>query len=138
MFTAQARLLQDLLRRREVTESQDAGERVVELRLFAIERMLELVVREQRGIPGELVCPSERLGRGDFAFDSQRRAVDTVAVVPDPSDFERLLASIDGEARGHTRVAVVEVLPAVAPHLDALLPMLIGAEQDHLERLGER
>ena len=33
---------------------------------------------------------------------------------------------------------MVQVLPAIAPHLDALLPALIGAEQDHLERLRER
>ena len=44
VLTVQTRLLQHLLRGSEVTESEDARERVVELRLLAVERVLELIV----------------------------------------------------------------------------------------------
>ena len=52
--------------------------------------------------------------------------------------MERLPSSVDGELRRHPRMAVMEVLPSVTPDLDALLPTLIAAEQDHLERFRER
>ena len=44
MLSVEARPLQHLLRGCEVAETEDAGERVIELRLLAIERVLELIV----------------------------------------------------------------------------------------------
>lgn len=44
MLSIETRPLQHLLRGCEVAEPEDAGERVVELRLLAIERVFELIV----------------------------------------------------------------------------------------------
>ena len=49
-----------------------------------------------------------------------------------------LLPPVHNEPRGDTGMPVVKVLPSVTPYLDPLIPSLVGAQQCHLERLGER
>ena len=131
------RFPQHLLRSRKIAEAEDPGERVVELRLFAVEGMLELVVREEWRIPSELLRPPEYIGCCGLAVDGQSRTVHSVPVLPDPSDLERLPTSVDGELRGDACMPVMQVLPPVAPHLDPLLPALVRPQQHHLERFGE-
>ena len=57
VLAIEACLLQHLLRSREIAETEDARECVVQLRLLAVERVLELVVREERRIARKLRAP---------------------------------------------------------------------------------
>ena len=111
MLSVETRPLQHLLRGCEIAEPEDAGECVVELRLLAIERVLELVVREQRRVAGQLRRPSE--GSAGAGLPS---IVSVEASTPSPSFQTRATSSgcsppVHGEARGHPGVPVVQVLP---------------------------
>ncbi len=122
----------------DVGQSEDGRERVVQVGRAPLEHLAKLIVGEEWGIAGQRLLPRRLVGGPPPAVDAERGGADISAVPPGATQLQWGGASIDGERRFDAGRGVMQVAPALGPHLGTSLPATVGPGQEHLQRLRQR
>ena len=125
------------LGRRDLAETEDLRQGVVQLGGAPLQDPSQLVVGEKRWPALQGSAPAVLLQVAPLAVDGEGGAGDVGFVRPAALDGHGRAPAVGPEPAGDAGWSVVEVAPAVLPDLGALGPAPVGAGEQHLEGLGE-
>ena len=125
------------LGRRDLAETEDLRQGVVQLGGAPLQDPSQLVVREKGWPALQGTAPAVLLQVAPLAVDGEGGDGDVGFVRPAALDGHGRAPAVGPEPAGDAGWSVVEVAPAVLPDLGPLGPAPVGAGEQHLEGLGE-